>query len=130
MKTPTPNPRFQAFDLLATPVAVLDVQGTILSVNAALEDVLGQSRRTLHGISLVEHFVDPQPLLNALEGVRANEFAALRYEASLRRVHHEDPLPVHVILAPSDQPNEVIVELLPVEQQTREEREERQLEQA
>jgi two-component system nitrogen regulation sensor histidine kinase GlnL len=130
MKMPSPNPRFQAFDLLATPVAVLDVQGTIMSVNAALEDVLGQSRRTLHGASLLEHFVDPQPLLNALAGVRANEFAALRYEASLRRVHHEDPLPVHVILAPSDHVNEVIVELLPVEQQTRQEREERQLEQA
>jgi two-component system nitrogen regulation sensor histidine kinase GlnL len=130
MKPHTPNPRFQAFDLLATPVAVLDVQGTVVSVNAALEDVLGQSRRTLYGLSLVAQFVDPQPMLNALAGARANEFAALRYEALLRRPHHDDPLPVHVIVAPSDQPNEVIVELLPVEQQTRQEREERQLEQA
>jgi two-component system nitrogen regulation sensor histidine kinase GlnL len=39
-------------------------------------------------------------------------------------------LPVHVIVAPSDQPDEVIVELLPVEQQTRQEREERLLDQA
>ena len=130
MKTSSHNPRFQAFDLLATPVAVLQVQGRIVAVNAALEDALGQSRRTLQGTLLVDHFVDPQPLVNALAGVRANEFAALRYEALLRRILHEDPLPVHVILAPSDQVGEVIVQLLPVEQQTRQEREERQLEQA
>jgi two-component system nitrogen regulation sensor histidine kinase GlnL len=36
---------------------------------------------------------------------------------------------VHVIVAPSDQADEVIVELLPVEQQTRQEKEERLLEQ-
>ncbi len=122
--------RFASFDLLATPVAVLDAHGRVLFVNAALEDVLGQSRRGLEGHALAEHFVDPQPLLNALQGVRDNEFAALRYEANLRRVHHAEALPVHVIIAPSDRASEVIIELLPVEQQTRQEREERLLEQA
>jgi two-component system nitrogen regulation sensor histidine kinase GlnL len=66
----------------------------------------------------------------ALMGAQSNEFAALRYEAQLRRLHHEEPLPVHVIVAPSDEADEVIVELLPVEQQTRQEREERLLDQA
>jgi two-component system nitrogen regulation sensor histidine kinase GlnL len=121
--------RYLSFDLLATPVAVLDAQGRVVSVNAALEDVLGQSRRSLQGESLADYFLDAQPLLNALQGVQDNEFAALRYEAALRRVHHADHLPVHVILAPSDRADEVIVELLPVEQQTRQEREERLLEQ-
>jgi two-component system nitrogen regulation sensor histidine kinase GlnL len=123
-------PRFASFDLLATPVAVLDARGHVLSVNAALEDVLGQSRRSLLGHALADHFVDAQPLLNALQGVRDNEFAALRYEAALRRQHHAESLPVHVIIAPSDRGEEVIVELLPVEQKTRQEREERLLEQA
>ena len=122
--------RFTSFDLLATPVAVLDAHGRVISVNAALEDVLGQSRRSLEGQALAEHFVDADPLLNALQGVRDNEFAALRYEAALRRLHHTEHLPVHVIIAPSDRPDEVIVELLPVEQKTRQEREERLLEQA
>ena len=122
--------RFTSFDLLATPVAVLDAHGRVISVNAALEDVLGQSRRSLDGHALAEHFVDASPLLNALQGVRDNEFAALRYEAALRRLHHTEHLPVHVIIAPSDRPDEVIVELLPVEQKTRQEREERLLEQA
>ena len=126
----TPVTRFNAFDLLATPVAVMQGQGRVQFVNAALEDALGMSRRTLFDTHLPDYFMDPQPLIMALAGAQSNEFAALRFEAQLRRLHHEDPLPVHVIVAPSDQPDEVIVELLPVEQQTRQEREERLLEQA
>jgi two-component system, NtrC family, nitrogen regulation sensor histidine kinase GlnL len=122
--------RFQAFDLLATPVAVIEGEGRISFVNAALEDVMGMSRRNLHGVYLPDFFADPQPLKNALSGARSNEFAALRYEAALNRVHYGDTLPVHMIVAPSDQADEVIIELLPVEQQTRQEREERLLEQA
>jgi two-component system nitrogen regulation sensor histidine kinase GlnL len=124
-----PN-RFQAFDLLATPVAVMQGQGRVRFVNAALEDALGLSRRTLHDAYLPDYFVDPQPLIMALSGAQSNEFAALRYEAQLRRLHHDEPLPVHVIVALTDLPDEVIVELLPVEQQTRQEREERLLDQA
>jgi two-component system nitrogen regulation sensor histidine kinase GlnL len=122
--------RFQAFDLLATPVAVMQGQGRVRFVNAALEDALGLSRRTLHDAYLPDYFVDPQPLIMALSGAQSNEFAALRYEAQLRRIHHDEPLPVHVIVALTDLPDEVIVELLPVEQQTRQEREERLLDQA
>lgn len=125
----TPH-RFQAFDLLATPVAVMQGQGRVRFVNAALEDALGLSRRTLYDTHLPDYFVDPQPLIMALSGAQSNEFAALRYEAQLRRLHHEEPLPVHVIVALTDMPDEVIVELLPVEQQTRQEREERLLDQA
>ena len=122
--------RFVSFDLLATPVAVLDAQGRVVAVNAALEDTLGLSRRGLLGQRLDEHFIDPMPLRNALEGLRSDEFAVLRYEALLRRLHHNDGLPVHVVIAPSDSPQEIIVELLPVEQKSRQEREERLLEQA
>ena len=122
--------RFVSFDLLATPVAVLDAQGCVVAVNAALEDTLGLSRRALLGQRLEEHFVDPLPLRNALQGLRSDEFAVLRYEALLRRLHHADGLPVHVVMAPSDSPQEIIVELLPVEQKSRQEREERLLEQA
>ena len=122
--------RFQAFDLLATPVAVINGRGLVLFVNAALEDTLGQSRRALQGVHLAAYFVDKKPLEIALEGALTNEFAALRYEASLQRAHHEEVLPVHVIVAQTDQSDEVIVELLPIEQQTRQEREERLLDQA
>ena len=126
----SPVSRFQAFDLLATPIAVIEGEGRISFVNAALEDVMGMSRRSLMSAYLPDFFADPQPLKNALIGARSNEFAALRYEAMLNRLHHGDSLPVHMIVAPSDRAEEVIIELLPVEQQTRQEREERLLEQA
>ena len=54
-----PISRFQAFDLLATPVAVLQGQGRVRFVNAALEDALGLSRRTLYDTHLPDYFLDP-----------------------------------------------------------------------
>jgi two-component system nitrogen regulation sensor histidine kinase GlnL len=127
---PTSTHRFQAFDLLATPIAVLNSSGLVVFVNAELEDVMGQSRRSLDGQSFLQFFSDPQPLLHALTGAKANEFAALRYDAELLRINPDDSLPVHVILAQSDDADEVIVELLPIQQQTRQDREERLFDQA
>jgi two-component system nitrogen regulation sensor histidine kinase GlnL len=101
-----------------------------LFVNAALEDTIGLSRRTLLGQHLGEYFSENKPLEIALEGVKSNEFAALRYEAQLSRANLDELLPVHVIVAQTDQTDEVVVELLPIEQQTRQEREERLVDQA
>ena len=89
--------RFQAFDLLATLVAVVDVQGTILFTNSALEDAVGTSRRALQHSPLAEAFTDAQPLYNALQGLHDKSFAALRYDSGLKRLGAE-PLPVHVIV--------------------------------
>jgi two-component system nitrogen regulation sensor histidine kinase GlnL len=124
------NHRFHAFDWLATPIAVLESNGTVVFVNSELEDVIGQSRRSLEGESFLNFFSDPQPLLHALSGAKANEFAALRYDAELLRINPEESLPVHVIVAQSDQTDEVIIELLPIQQQTRQDREERLIDQA
>jgi len=124
------NHRFHAFDWLATPIAVLESNGTVVFVNSELEDVIGQSRRSLEGESFLNFFSDPQPLLHALSGAKANEFAALRYDAELLRINPEESLPVHVIVAQSDQSEEVIIELLPIQQQTRQDREERLIDQA
>lgn len=121
--------RFRTFDLLATLVAVVRVDGTVVFSNAALEDALGISRRTIEGSQLPDFFTEPLILTNALAGAGSNEFAALRYDAWLRRLNHE-PLPVHVVVAQTDTPGEAIVELLPLEQQARQDREERLLDQA
>ena len=67
-----PISRFQAFDLLATPVAVLQGQGRVRFVNAALEDALGLSRRTLYDAHFPDYFLDPQPLVTALAGSHAH----------------------------------------------------------
>ncbi|MBX3610915.1 MAG: PAS domain-containing sensor histidine kinase [Hydrogenophaga sp.] len=121
--------RLQALDLLATLVAVVDAEGHVVFANAALEDALSLSRRSLAGVRLQDCFTEPVLLDNALQGARSNEFAALRYDAFLRRLNHE-PLPVHVVVAQTEKTGEVVVELLPQEQQTRQEREERLLDQA
>jgi two-component system nitrogen regulation sensor histidine kinase GlnL len=121
--------RFQSLDLLATLVAVVASDGAVLFANAALEDALGSSRRTIEGSNLPSCFTEPQTLKTALEGAAHNEFAALRYDAWLVRQAGE-PMPVHVVVAQTDRAGEFIVELLPLEQQARQEREERLLDQA
>ncbi len=125
----TSPPRFLSFDLLATLVAVVKTNGVVVFANAALEDALGTSRRTIEGSQLPDCFTEPHILQNALEGAGSNEFAALRYDAWLKRVNHE-PLPVHVVVAQTDTPGEAIVELLPLEQQAKQDREERLMDQA
>ena len=40
-KAASRNKRFQAFDLLATLIAVVKADGSVLFANAALEDALG-----------------------------------------------------------------------------------------
>jgi two-component system nitrogen regulation sensor histidine kinase GlnL len=121
--------RFQSLDMLATLVAVVDADGHVLYANAALEDALGTSRRSIASTLLQDCFTEPALLESALSGARGNEFAALRYDAWLKRVNHE-ALPVHVVVAQTESKGEVVVELLPLEQQARQEREERLIDQA
>ena len=129
-KTPSPlSGRFQSLDLLATLVAVVDAEGHVLYANAALEDALGTSRRSIANTLFQDCFTEPALLDSALSGARGNEFAALRYDAWLKRVNHE-ALPVHVVVAQTESKGEVVVELLPLEQQARQEREERLIDQA
>ena len=121
--------RFQSLDLLATLVAVVGSDGAVLFANAALEDALGSSRRTILGSNFPQFFTEPHVLRNALEAAGSNEFAALRYDAWLVRPHSE-PLPVHVVVAQTEKQGEIVVELLPLEAQARQDREERLIDQA
>ena len=126
---PTVLAYFAAFDLLATMVVVLDRKGLVRYSNAAMEDVLAVSRRSILGTTFAELFTEPSQLQNALEGVSGHEFDALRYDAALRR-GNADPIPVHVIIARTEAVDTIVVELVPQEQQTRQDREERLVEQA
>ena len=120
---------FQPFDLLATLVTVVNRHGQVLFSNSALEDVLGISRRSIEGSAIADAFTEPSQLQNALEGALENEFGAMRYDAWLKRVGYE-PMPVHVIITRIDPAEDIVVEMVPLEQQTRQDREERLLEQA
>jgi two-component system, NtrC family, nitrogen regulation sensor histidine kinase GlnL len=127
---PTPA-RYLALDLLATLVAVVTADGSVLFANSALEDALGISRRAIEGSSFPQSFTEPRALRNALQGASSNEFATLRYDAWLTRpAAGVEPLQVHVVVAQTDQPGELIVEMLPLEAQARQDREERLIDQA
>jgi two-component system nitrogen regulation sensor histidine kinase GlnL len=121
--------RYQSFDLLATLVAVVENAATVSFANSALEDAMGLSRRTIVGSSLCDAFTEPALLQNALHGVRDNAFAVLRYDAFLKRLGAE-PMPVHVIISWTEPAVEIVVEMVPLEKQTRQDREERLVEQA
>ena len=95
---------------MSTLVAVLRADdGAVQFANAALENTLGLSRRTLEGADFSTFFTDPALLQTALAGA-GKDFAALRYEASLKRLH-QDPVPVHVNVADAEQVGEILVEL-------------------
>lgn len=121
--------RFSLFDLLATLVAVVRSDASVVFSNSALEDALGTSRRMIVGSCFSEVFTEPLQLQSALEGASENEFSALRYDAWLKRLGQE-PMPVHVIITRTEPIEEIIVEMIPLEQQTRQDREERLAEQA
>ncbi|MFO1222116.1 MAG: nitrogen regulation protein NR(II) [Burkholderiaceae bacterium] len=133
--------RYEAFDLLATLVALVQRDGTVLFVNSGFEAAVGLSRRALLRTSLFDRFVDPAPLRETLLAVARNEMSSGRLEATLGRssaAMAADELPVHVIVTqvePQIGPGRgegsepVLVEMLEVEQQTRQDREQRALEQ-
>src|SRR5436190_11297514 len=138
-RAPTLAPAaFTALDHLATMVAIVHPDGHCLFANAAFEHVLGLSRRSVLRGSLFDWFVDPQALRDTVAAVVRNDYATSRLEAQLKRpassVHGDVVLPVHVIVNQMERVNSVVdavvVELVEIEQQTRQDREERALDQA
>ena len=117
-------------DTLATSVAVVDLRSRVKRLNAAFEDLLGVSRRLLVGAKLTSHFTEPELLAQAIDATREDAFTVTRFEASLQPDHQTHALPVHVIVSRTDEPDTVMVELLPLDKQLRQEREERLVDQA
>ena len=125
-------PQYLAFDHLATMVAVVSPAGRCIFANAAFEQVLGLSRRSVLRGSLFDWFVDAQQMRETVAAVTRNQFSTSRLEAQLRRPAggHPDTVPVHVIVNQMDDSLDVVIELVEIQQQTRQDREERALGQA
>jgi len=129
----TPAQRaYVTFDHLATMVAIVNPDGRCVFANAAFEHVLGLSRRSVLRGSLFDWFVDAQQLRDTVASVVGNAFSTSRLDALLRRPAsvHGEALPVHVIVNQMDGTADVVIELVEIEQQTRQDREERALGQA
>ena len=121
---------YDSFDLLATMVAVVRPDGAMLFANARFEDVAGLSRRALVRGSLFDWFADTQQLRDTLLAVTHNEISTGRFDGTVRRgpLAAHELLPVHVIVTQIDHGRDrVLVELLEIEQQARQDREERAL---
>lgn len=120
------------FDHLATMVAVVEPDGQCLFVNAAFEEILGLSRRSVLRESIYDWFADPSLLRDVVGAVSRNDYATSRLEAELKRHPHLFPEPLHVqaIVTRLEHRGLVVIELVEVEQKTKQEREERALDQA
>jgi len=123
-------PAGDAFDLLATMVAIVQPGGECLHANATFENTLGLSRRSIMRSKLRDWVVDGDKLDEQLAAVARNDFATGRFDTQLRRPgQHPELLPVHVIVNQTDVSDRVVVEMIEIEQQTRQDREERTLDQ-
>src|SRR5690606_23625117 len=120
-------PGVEAFDHLATMVAVVEPDGQCLFANVAFEEELGLSRRSVLRESIFDWFEEPAVLQDVVTAVAANEYATSRLEARLKRHPNvfSDALPVQVLVTRMEHGDLVVIELVEVEQQTRQEREER-----
>lgn len=117
----------EAFDHLATMVAVIEPNGQCLFANVAFEEELGLSRRSVLREAIFDWFEEPALLQDVVRAVSANEYATSRLEARLKRHPNvfSDPLPVQVLVTRMEHGDLVVIELVEVEQQTRQDREER-----
>ena len=116
----------EAYDQLATMVALADAQGRCLLANATLENSVGVSRRALQRGSVLDWMVDPEQLRETLARVAGNQVASSRFDAQMKRLGAgAGEVPVHVIVCLTDWPGCLLVEMIEIEQQIRLDREER-----
>ena len=122
---------YDAFDHLATMVAVLARDGRSVFVNAAFEAILGLPRRALQKGRVFDWFVPNPALQTTFDAVVNNDYSTARFEGLLRRPPGggAEPLPVHVIITQIDHGEQVLLELVEIEQQSRQDREARTLDQ-
>ncbi|MEO8525972.1 MAG: nitrogen regulation protein NR(II) [Caldimonas sp.] len=121
-----------ALDLLATMVAIVTPEGECIFANSSFENVLGLSRRSMSRGPVFDWFAEAHLLQGTVAAVSSNTFATSRLDAQLKRpgASHGELLPVRVTVNQIDGSKNVVFEVVEIEQQTRQAREERALEQA
>jgi two-component system nitrogen regulation sensor histidine kinase GlnL len=129
MKSDIPPPEYEAFDQLATMVAIARSDGHCLLANSTLENAVAVSRRALLRGNVLDWFIDPLPMRETLLALQRNEVTSGRFEAQLKRapLGSSEPLLVRVSASQMDVRDRVLLEIVEIEQQTRQDREERAL---
>jgi two-component system, NtrC family, nitrogen regulation sensor histidine kinase GlnL len=96
--------------------------------NPAAESALDLSRKSIVGHLLSELFADNPALNGMIEEVASNVTAAQRQEMILHvfpNTIHYDAVPAHVVIALLEEPDLMLMEWFPLDQQLRSERDER-----
>ncbi|MFZ6657200.1 nitrogen regulation protein NR(II) [Undibacterium sp. TJN19] len=128
MKTPLTS--FAGLDLLTSAVIVLDAEGSILFANAAAENLLDSSFKSLTHLKLTDLFLNGQDLMAVFHQAVAHQFADKRQDITLERAGR-DPLHVHsIVTALDNEETPVLIELRENVQQLKLDREERMLDQS
>jgi len=120
---------FATLDWLSTLAVVVDAQGNVTFANAALESAMGMSRRMLEGVEFAQYLSTPELLRAGLKSTDGQSYAALSFDAGLHRSVHE-PLFVHATVTPIEHTELKLIELWVLEQQAKQDREDRLVEQA
>ncbi len=100
----------------------------LVYVNPAAEAALDLSRKSLEGQSVHDLFGDNAPLNAMIEEVRSGQVIAQRQEMVLHSMPgsiHQESTPAHVVIAMFDDPDLLMMEWFPIDQQLRSERDER-----
>ena len=125
MKTPAIS--LAGLDLLASSVLVLNAQGRIWYANAAAEDLLKASLRSLLNQKLTDVFMNGYELQELFDQAMEYQFADKRQDLILERTG-QTPLQVHSIVTVLDNDaTPVLIEMRENVQQLKQDREERML---
>jgi len=110
-------------------VAIARSDGHCLLANSTLENAVAVSRRALLRGNVLDWFIDPLPMRETLLALQRNEVTSGRFEAQLKRapLGSSEPLLVRVSASQMDTADWVLLEIVEIEQQTRQDREERAL---
>lgn len=129
MNTDALLPEYEAFDQLATMVAIARSDGHCLLANSTLENAVAVSRRVLLRGNVLDWFIDPLPMRETLLALQRSEVTGGRFEAQLKRapLGSSEPLLVRVSASQMEARDWVLLEIVEIEQQTRQDREERAL---
>jgi two-component system nitrogen regulation sensor histidine kinase GlnL len=117
-------------DLLSSAVIILDADSRVTYANAAAENLLEASYRSLAAQKLDDLFINGDKLAVIFQQAVEHQFADKRLDLALER-HGKEPLQAHVVVTALDNPaTPVLIELRENIQQLKLDREERLLDQS
>ena len=116
-------------DQMPNAIVVFGIENQqLVYVNAAAEAALDLSRKSLEGQSVHDLFGDNTALNDMISEVKLGHVLAQRQEMVLHSLPgsiHQESIPAHVVVAALEDPDLIMMEWFPIDQQLRGERDER-----